>query len=189
MESVNDVAKPPLTTTTSILPAAIVLGIAVAVLGIFLGVNLLANPSVRPTPTTIPIVVGGLASAPTNGLLAGCHQAGSPPANIASALLVPVDSTATQSTKHPNGGAGDYDCYRALVTKAPSSQLLGFYSAHLQALGWTLFSRGSSTGKPQLLFQKAGSDTFYWVVGITIDSQIGGDAKWTYRIYQNSSAI
>jgi len=48
---------------------------------------------------------------------------------------------------------------------------------------------GTSSGAPQLLFQKAGSDTFYWIVGVTVTARHGATSNWTYRIYQNSSAI
>ncbi len=180
--------RPPLTTTTSLWPAAMVIGIAVAMLAVFLAIDVIANPSVAPT-TTIPVVVGGLAPATSNAVVAGCAQPGTPPANIRGALLVPVGTSAAGPVLHPNSGAGDYDCLRSLVTTAPSSDLLGFYSAHLQAEGWSLFSRGSASGEPQLLFQKAGSDTFYWVVGITVTGTPQGVTTWTFRIYQNSSAI
>jgi hypothetical protein len=78
---------------------------------------------------------------------------------------------------------------QTLKTSASSAQVLGFYGAQLPARGWDLFSRGSSSGQPQLLFQKAGSDTFYWVVGVTVERVAGGVTFWDYRIYQNSSAI
>ena len=180
--------RPPLTTTTSLWPAAMVIGIAVVMLAVFLAIDVIANPSVAPT-TTLPVVVGGLAPAPSSAVLAGCAQPGTPPANIRGALLVPVGTTATGPVLHPNSGAGDYDCLRSLVTTARSSDLLGFYSAHLQTQGCSLFSRGSASGEPQLLFQKAGSDTFYWVVGITVTGTPHGVSTWTFRIYQNSSAI
>ncbi len=185
----SDPVKPPLTTTTSILPAMTVVIVAVVTLVIFLAINLIANPTVRKTTTTIPIVVGSLTTQQHSPLLTGCQQSGNPPADIATALLVPVSTQATAPTLHPNGGAGDYDCLRTLVTHASSGDLLGYYSAQLQARGWSLFSRGSSTGSPQLLFQKAGSDTFYWIVGITVTARHGTTSYWTFRIYQNSSAI
>jgi hypothetical protein len=186
---VTDAVKPPLTTTTSILPAMVVLLIAVVTLGGFLLINVIANPHVRTTPTTVPIIVGGLGADPTNQVLAGCHQADSPPANITPALLVPVRTSATTPVSHRNAGAGEYDCERSLRTAASSGAVLGFYSAHLQALGWHLFSRGTSGGTPQFLFQKAGADTFYWVVGVTVNATGPGTVDWTYRIYQNSAAI
>jgi hypothetical protein len=185
---VNDEVRPPLTTTTSILPAAIVLGVAVVTLVIFLAINFIANPRVKSPSTTLPVIVGGLA-AETGHLLGGCVQAGSPPANIATALVVPVTTVTTAATSHPNSGAGDYDCEQALKTSAGSGKVLGFYSAQLPARGWDLFSRGSSSGQAQLLFQKAGSDTFYWVIGVTVQHAANDVTYWDFRIYQNTSGI
>lgn len=184
----SDPTKPPLTTTTSILPAMTVLLIAVVTLVGFMVLNLVANPRVS-TTTTIPIVVGGLATQKGSTLLQGCQQPGNPPSNISGALMVPVGTHANGATQHPNGGAGDFDCFRSLLTRATSGEILGYYSAHLEALGWSLFSQGSSSGGAQILFQKAGSDTFYWIVGVTINHHLSGVTTWTYRIYQNSSAI
>ena len=188
MERVNDDLKPPLTTTTSILPAAIIIGIAVVTLATFMIVNLVANPTVT-TSTTQPVIVGGLATAASNAPVAGCHQAGSPPGNILGALIVPVHTTSAGPVVHANGGAGDYDCLAYLTTTTSAGSLLGFYQTHLEAQGWSLFSSGGATGTPQLLFQKAGTDTFYWVVGITVTNSAGGALRWTYRIYQNSSTF
>jgi hypothetical protein len=91
----------------------------------------------------------------------------------------------------PNSGAGDFDCYRPLSTTTSASALLGFYKAQLEARGWTLFSSGAKNGAPQYLFQKAGSDTFYWIIGVTVDSSASSatSTNWTFRIYQNSEAI
>ncbi len=181
-------SRPPLTTTTSIMPAMIVVGIAVATLVIFMVINIIANP--RVVPTTQPIaIVGGLTLDPTNTALSACAQAGSPPGNITGALVLPVATTATSSAIHANGGAGDYDCLRHFTSHASAGSILGFYRTRLGAQEWSLFSSGSSHALAQLLFQKAGSDTFYWVVGVTINATAHGDTTWTYRIYQNSSMI
>lgn len=184
----SDQPQPPLTTTTSIWPAAAILGIAVVMLGVFMVINLASNQTVT-TTTTIPVVVGGLQSEPSRTLLANCQQPGTPPANIVGALLLPRGTSASGPFKMPNAGAGDFDCYRPFTTAARPGALLGFYASQLGARGWKLFSQGSSTGSPQDLFQKAGTDTFYWVVGITVTSSNAGSTNWTYRIYQNSAAI
>ena len=181
--------RPPLTTTTSLLPAAIVLGIAVVTLVAFLALNFIASPSVKTPKTTIPIVIGTLGTEDHSTLLAGCRQPDNPPANVTDALLVPATTTATGPVRLPDQGAGDFDCMRALKTQASSRRLLGYYSAQLEARGWALFSKGASNGSPQLLFQKAGTDGFYWVVGITVNDQAASSSDWTYTIYQNSETI
>ena len=181
--------KPPLTTTTSIVPAMIIVIVAVVMLGVFLLIDVIANPSVHTPSTAVPIVVGGLSTQHGGGALIGCQQPGTPPGNIAPALILPSPTRAAGPVQNTNGGAGDYDCARPLSSTAPSSQILGYYSSHLEALGWSLFSRGTTNGLPQLLFQKAGSDTFYWVVGVTITARHGATTLWSYRIYQNSSSF
>lgn len=184
----SDRPKAPLTTTTSIWPAAAVLGIAVVMLVVFMLINLVSDQSVT-TTTTLPVVVGGLQSQPTGALLANCRQPGTPPSNIVSAFVVPANTRANGAFHLPNDGAGDFDCYRSFITKATPGQLLGYYASQLGARGWNLFSQGSSTGSPQDLFQKAGSDTFYWILGVTVNSTKDGETNWTFRIYQNSETI
>ncbi len=179
--------KPPLTTTTSIWPAAAVLILGVVMLGVFLLINSVSDQSVT-TTTTIPIVVGGLSSE-SSSLLSGCKQPDNPPANIESAMVLPEATRAIGSFVLPNDGAGDYDCYRDFATRAPADKVLGYYSAELVARGWSLFSQGAPNGDPEDLFQKAGSDTFYWVIGITVTSRDANSCDWTYRIYQNSETL
>ncbi len=189
MERVNDTPRAPLTTTTSIWPAAAVLIIAVAMLAIFLLLNLATNQGVTPTSTTLPVVVGGLAPAPSNAPLDYCRHTSEIPSNIAGAFLVPTGTRSVPGGNIPNAGAGDFDCYQPLVTPANSASLLAFYAAQLETRGWNLFSHGASNGAAQSLFQKAGSDSFYWIIGITVNRSTGANVHWTFRIYQNSVAI
>jgi hypothetical protein len=184
---VSDRPQAPLTTTTSIWPAAAVLGVAVVTLTVFMAINLISGQGVT-TTTNLPIVVGGLHSEASDAL-AACRQPGTPPSNVVGALVLPQDTRPNGAFKIPNAGAGDFDCVRSFISKAQPAALLGYYASQLEARGWTLFSQGSSTGSPQDLFQKAGTDTFYWVVGITVTSMGKNETHWTYRIYQNSQTI
>ncbi len=180
--------KPPLTTTTSIRPAMTVLVIAVVTLAAFIAINFVAGSSVKTTPTTLPVIVGGLGTAPGDEL-AGCRQPGNPPGDIATALRVPVTSVVTAPASVSNAGAGDFTCAATLRTDAPAAKVLGYYRAQLGVLGWALFSSAPSHGRSELLFQKAGADTFYWVVGVTVDRAGPSSTRWTYTVYQNSSSI
>jgi len=183
----NEEIKPPLTTTTSLWPAASVIIVAVSMLAGFLILNAATNTSVA-TPTTIPIIVGGLATDDASTLLSNCTQYGTMPTNIIPALLVPVGTSSAGDNKVRNAGAGDYDCIKPLTTTAPFSDVLGFYKAHLAALGWNLFSSGSTSGTPQYLFQKSGLDSFYWIIGITVTSPASQTkTNWKFRVYQHSS--
>jgi hypothetical protein len=186
---VSDASKPPLTTTTSIWPAASIFILAVVVLGSFMIINLVSDQGVVTTTTTVPNIVGGMATESSNTVLQSCQQPDNPPANIANALLVPQTTQPTGSTQLPNEGAGDFDCFRPLITQASPAALLKYYATQLEARGWNLFSKNASNGAPQSLFQKAGSDGFYWVVGITVHSSTKSSAHWTYTIYQNSGTV
>ena len=182
--------RPPLTTTTSILPAAAVLGIAVLMLVVFMVINLVFDQGVS-TTTTIPVVVGGLNIDNGTALLAGCETPGTPPSDIVPGVIVPAGTRGNGPFRMPNSGAGDFDCWRPLKTTANASALLGFFKTQLEARGWSLFSSGASNGAPQFLFQKAGNDTFYWIIGVTVDrgASTRASTAWTFRIYQNSEAI
>jgi hypothetical protein len=185
----SDQPKAPLTTTTSIWPAAAVLIAGVVMLAVFMAINLIADQGVAPTTTTLPVVVGGLTLDASNVALAYCTHTNNVPSNIADAFLVPTHTIVAAPGRIPNAGAGDFDCYQPLSTTASGADLLGFYAAQLESRGWNLFSSGASNGKPQSLFQKAGNDGFYWVIGITVNQSGAHQSDWTYRIYQNSQTI
>lgn len=185
----SDEPRAPLTTTTSIWPAAGVLIFAVVVLAVFMVINLISDQGVTTTPTTLPVVVGGLQMAPSAAVLNFCTSKAEIPTNIDDVFLVPLGTTSTAKGNIPNQGAGDYDCYQPLVTSTNSASLLKFYKSQLEIRGWNLFSRGAANGAPQSLFQKAGNDGFYWVVGVTVTKSTAGDVHWTFRIYQNSETV
>jgi hypothetical protein len=185
----SDAPKAPLTTTTSIWPAAAVLILAVVMLAVFMLVNFASDQGVNSPKTTVPVVVGGLNIAKTSSVLNYCKSQSEIPANIDDAFIVPVGTATTSSGTTPNAGAGDFDCYQPLTSPTNSASLLAFFSSELEARGWNVFSHGASNGAPQTLFQKAGSDGFYWVVGVTVTKSAHHSIAWTFRIYQNSETI
>jgi len=189
MGPVSDEPRAPLTTTTSIWPAAGVLIFAAVVLVVFMLINLISDQGVTPTPTTLPVVVGGLAIAPSSAVLDYCKSSSEIPTNINDVFIVPRGTTGDAGATIPNAGAGDFDCYQPLTTKTNGASLLRFYKTQLEVRGWALFSRGSSNGSPQSLFQKAGNDGFYWVVGISVTKSSNNLVQWTFRIYQNSETV
>jgi len=186
---VSDEPRAPLTTTTSIWPAAGVLIFAVVVLAVFMIINLISDQGVTTTPSTIPVVVGGLATAKSSAVLDYCTSASEIPSNIDDVFIVPVGTKSESGGNIPNAGAGDFDCYQPLTTTTNGASLLKFYKSQLEARGWALFSQGSSNGSPQSLFQKAGDDGFYWVAGITVTKSSDDLVHWTFRIYQNSETV
>ncbi len=182
--------RPPLTTTTSLWPAAAVLGLAVLVLGSFMLVNVIASPRVQTTSTTLPVVVGGLGLATASPARALCTATDAVPANVASGIVAPLHTTVAHGGHIVNQGAGDFDCVEPFTTtNATAGALLNFFDGQLSVRGWNLFSKGSSTGTPQSLFQKAGSDGFYWIIGITVTAARHDSTSWTFRLYQNSETI
>ena len=175
---------PPPAHTVSILPAAVVLGIAVLTLFIFAFINVLDSPST--TPTTLPVILGGL-QVGSHDVFAGFRVAGDPPADIGSALFSPAGTARIGAVVTGGGGAGNYDQAVRLSVRAQRAQVLGFYRSHLEALGWSLYSTSTTAGaRAQLLFQKAGSDSWYWEVGIVASRTAGGATGFTYRLFQAS---
>jgi hypothetical protein len=183
--------KPPVTTTTSIWPAAAILGLAVVMLGVFLLVDFVTSKGVDPPPTTIPVVVGGLnRDANPTPALKYCLQSEEVPTNIDSAFVVPDNTVPRTGANTPDLGAGEFDCIEPMsTTNATSGQIISFFNAQLEARGWSLFSKGASNGNPQSLFQKAGSDGFYWELGITVTKSTASHVNWTFEIYQNSDTV
>jgi hypothetical protein len=184
--------KPPVTTTTSIWPAAAILGLAVLMLGVFLLVNFVTSKGVVPPPTTIPVVVGGLTRDTDPGpALQYCLQNEEVPSNIDSAFIVPVHTVPRSGANTPDQGAGEYDCFEPMATaNASAGAVLNFFDVQLEARGWSLFSRGAgSNGDPESLFQKAGNDGFYWEIGVTVNKTTATRVDWTFDIYQNSGSI
>jgi hypothetical protein len=183
--------RPPLTTTTSLWPAGLILGLAVVMLGVFLLIDFATNKGVVTVPTTIPTVVGGLGlDAKPGPALQYCLQSEEVPGNIDSAFIVPDKTVPRPGANTPDLGAGEYDCYEPMATTGASSgALIKFFDTQLEARGWSLFSKGASNGDPQSLFQKAGSDGFYWELGITVNKSTASRVDWTFTIYQNSDTV
>ena len=192
MSDASGPPQPPLTTSTSIWPAAAVLGLAVVMLIIFMVINLATSEGVtKETTTTVVAVVGGLQRDPDPGTaLQYCRQGEEVPSNIDDAFIVPVKTTPRPGAHTPNLGAGDFDCVQPMATaKASATALIDFFNAQLGARGWNLFSKGSSNGDAQSLYQKAGSDGFYWEVGVTVTKSDADGVDWTFQIYQNSETV
>ncbi len=181
----QSVPRPPLTTTTSIKPAATVLIAAIVMLGVFILINVIFDSGVAPTPSTV-FIAGGLTVDPHSAVLEGCRTNGLPPKDIAAALIVPK-GTIGHGSVSMIGSA--YDCSRRLSTAHSQSLVLGFYRNELTAMKWQLFSTQASAhgGGEQMLFSRGGSDTFNWILGVTINSHAASSATWTLRLYQDDA--
>jgi hypothetical protein len=180
-----------LTTTTSLWPAGAILVLAIVMLGVFLLVDFVTSKGVVPPPTTVPVIVGGLARDVDPGpALQYCLQSEEVPSNLDGAFVVPVDTVARSGANTPDLGAGEFDCYEPMSTSnANAGAVIKFFDTQLEARGWSLFSTAASNGDPQSLFQKAGSDGFYWEIGITVTKSSSTHTNWTFEIYQNSDTV
>jgi hypothetical protein len=168
------------------------LGLAVVMVGAFMLVDVLTDQTiVTKETTTIPVVVGGLQVDPSPGAkLRYCLQTEEVPANIESAFVVPVRTITRSGESTPDLGAGEFSCKQPFTTSNTSaSAIISFFNAQLQARGWSLFSHGASNGDPQSLFQKAGTDGFYWELGVTVTKSTANGVDWTFQIYQNSETV
>ncbi len=192
MGTVSDTPRPPLTTTTSIWPAAMIAVVGVTLLAVFLLVDWVTSRPVVTPSGPVPVVVGGLAiEQPLAAGLTYCNQPLEVPQDLVSGFVFPVGTTPRPGSNTPNLGAGDFDCVENLATAhATSGEVLGFYRAHLPVLGWSLFSTSPSpTGHPQYLFQRSSSDGFYWEIGVTIRASTPGHVRWSFTLFQNSQTV
>ncbi len=181
---------PPLTTTTSIRPAMSVLLIGLVLLVGFLILDgVFGSPATAPPPSIV--VVNGLATAPDNAVLAGCITPSNPPEDVSQAYLVPVGTVRAGTTRMQSNDPGGYDCTVRLFVKAPKAQVLGFYAAHFESQGWKVISTGMAAGGggEQELYERASSDTFYWVAGVTIVHSTPSSTTWNLRFYQDDSFV
>jgi hypothetical protein len=176
---------PPPSRRVSILPAAVVLLVAVGMLSVFVLLNVVGTTTT--TPTTVPTVLGGLpvSHAASAAAFRGWVQGGDPPADVASALLAPrgavrVDAVNTGGTS----SGGNYDLENRLTVPAARARLLGFYRSHLEALGWSLYSVSGGAGGATLLFQRAGGDGFYWEAGVVAQATSPTTTTYTFRLFQ-----
>jgi hypothetical protein len=152
---------------------------------IFGFINFLDSQST--TTTSLPSIVVGGPQVGSSAVFSSFPRAdGTPPANIASALLAPT-TTRYVSNVTTGGGSDSYDVEAHFTVGLPRAQLLGFYKSRLEALGWQLYSTSTtSSGAAQLLFQKAGSDGWYWEAGVDASASSPLATAFTYRLFQAS---
>lgn len=175
----------------SILPAASVVILAALILLIVGATNALDTSQV--VPTTLPAIVGALPAASPAAdasLYVGAVRDGVPPTDIASALIAPRGTTKIKNLLTGGEGEGDYDRATSFRVAAPRARVFGFYRANLEALGWKLFSSGIAPGDggDELLFQKGGSDGWYWETGVIAPLTADGATIFEFRIFQAADA-
>jgi len=156
--------------------------------GVFMVINLISDQGVTKTPATVPVVVGGLAKAPSTAVLNDCKSSSEVPSNINDVFIVPVGTTSSSAAAFQRRRrrlrllpAAHHDHQRRVTTQVLQIPTRG---PRLESV-----LTGSSSGKPQSLFQKAGNDGFYWVAGISVTKSSSKLVHWTFRIFQNSETV
>ncbi len=170
---------PPLSSRTSLKPAFVVLGLAVAlVLAFGIGSAVTTGPSGRrPAPVTAtpraegtgPTVAGtGLVSVPAAGVLDPILAPGTPPQNVLGSLRMPRGARRLSFDTNASS-TSQYDRTVDLEAQASQGALLAFFREQLPAKGWQLLSTSPTASHGvELLFQRAGSDGWYWEAALKV---------------------
>jgi hypothetical protein len=190
--------RPQTGSGNSLRPAMIVLGLAVLILGFFVGLGLLTSQPNAPvrtgsTPHTVP--GSPLQAVPAAGVLAPIINGGEPPSDIINAVSVPAGAVRI-SQQNNSGSAGQFDAQIGLRSDASQGALLTFFAAAMREQGWQIFDRGAAANDPgatEVLGKLAGSDGWYWDMGAIISATTfgpgapaGGQTDVTIRLFQES---
>jgi hypothetical protein len=188
--------RPPVRGGVSMRPAMIVLGLAVLIIVLFVGLALATSS--QPVPVHrhagVQSVVGSsLKAAPAATALNPIISSGQPPANIVNAVDIPVGAVRTSSLNNA-GQSGQYDSQVTLRSDASQGSLLAFYASDMKSQGWQVFDRGPASNDPnalEVLGKLAGTDGYYWEMGVTVQATTfgkgapaAGDTPFTVRLLQ-----
>jgi hypothetical protein len=172
--------RPPVRGGVSMRPAMIVLGLALLIIVLFVGLALATSSQPAPVHTGgSPLSVSGssLKAAPAAKALAPIIRLGQPPDNIVNAVDIPVG--AVRISKQNNAGeSGQYDSQISLRSNASQGSLLAFYASDMKSQGWQIFDRGSASNDAnaiEVLGKLAGTDGYYWEMGVTVQATSFGN--------------
>ena len=117
---------------------------------------------------------------------------GEPPDDILAAVVLPSGISAP-TPLHDSGQPTSFDRSLEFTSNASQAQLYTFFRKQLTARGWKIFSTGAPVGAKgvQMLGQKGGSDSWFWIQGVTISpTTFAADGHQstsvTVRLYQAS---
>jgi hypothetical protein len=185
--------RPPTPGGFSIRPAMVVLGLAVLIVGVFVTLGILSAHSPAPvktagTPSTFRAEPAAVALRPI-------VSSGEPPSNIINAVTVPVGSVRI-SHQNNAAGAGQFDAEVTLRSTASQGALLAFFAAAMHQQGWQVFDKGAAANNPgalEVLGKLAGTDGYYWEMGVTIPpttfghgASATGETDFTVRLLQQN---
>jgi hypothetical protein len=165
--------RPPTPGGFSIRPAMVVLGLAVLIVTLFVTLGIVSSHSPAPVKTGgTPSAVPGstLRAEPAAAVLHPIIGSGEPPSNIINAVTVPVGSVRI-SHENNAAGAGQFDAQVTVRSTESQGALLAFFAAAMRVEGWQVFDKGAAADNPgalEVLGKLAGTDGYYWELGVTI---------------------
>jgi hypothetical protein len=188
--------RPPPRAGVSIKAAMIVPGLGVLILVVFIGASFLtSNPVQRPNTTARSFTVRGtpLRAEPAARTLQVITVSGQPPGNIVNAVSIPQGATRV-SFQNNTEAAQQYDAQVTLTTDASQGAVVNFYSKDLKQQGWQNLSTAPADHNPgalEVLAKKAGSDGFYWQIGVVVSATTfgagappAGATRFTLELFQ-----
>jgi hypothetical protein len=162
----------------SLKPALVILLIVAVVVFGGLALALVGGNGAAPIPITPGSKLAGspLAAVPAASFLAPIVSDGEPPTAVISAVAVPSGSTKAKPPENVASDDGQFNSAVYLAVPAPPADVLAFYKVELHHSGWGLlpggdFSTDGNTGTG-LLYQRAGSDGYYWDIGVVVTPRI-----------------
>ena len=110
-----------------------------------------------------------LLAQPAAPALRPIRQAGTPPADIVDTLAVPVGATVVGHT--PSTGITLFDAREHFTVPGAQQSVVAFYRTELAVMKWKVTDVGPAqrpANATEVLAQKAGSDGWYWEVGVVV---------------------
>jgi hypothetical protein len=188
--------RPPTRGGVSMRPAMIVLGLAVLIIVLFVGLALATSSQPAPVHKSggvVSVTGSSLKAGPAAVALAPIISLGQPPNNVVNAVDIPVGAVRTSSLNNA-GQSGQYDSQITLRSDASQGALLAFYASDMKSQGWQIFDRGPASNDPnalEVLGKLAGTDGYYWEMGVTVQATsfgkgapAAGDTPFTVRLLQ-----
>ena len=182
---------PPGIAPTSLKYAMIVPIVALIVIVAYILANLGTGGS--EAKDEVPAIIKGAGLPVEPGLAFAPYVTnGEPPSDILASVVLPSGISAPKAL-HDSGQPTSFDRSLRFSSNASQAPLYTFFRKQLIGRGWKIFSTGAPVGSPgvQMLGQKGGSDSWFWIQGVTISpTTFSADGHQstsvTVRLYQAS---
>lgn len=181
---------------TSIRLAALIPGLAVVALGGFVALEVAFGGN-GPAPAPAPLTAYGKTTT-LEGVVGRLDPLLAPPADVANSVLLPAACVALREIPTGSDATSPSLAYRTTCS-ATAGWLQAFVLDAVDHEGWTTTSKGTTThdgGGYAVLAQKAGSDGYYWELGVVVGATTftptsSGvpveSTKLTVRIFQSTA--